>query len=147
MQVLKDFLVKSIVRASKSKKVLCIAIAVTALVSLGTNSRRMKAIARDYLPRNLSVYLGDGLCLWRPPIYDVPTNITFQKTIVAGYPSGDKRLTFVQMEALTGLSARDEWDFEFLVSCLSAMNFNSCGFIFCDHYVVYSQWTFEPFDY
>ena len=34
--------------------------------------------------------------------------------MVAGYPSGDKRLTFVQMEALTGLSARDEWDFEYL---------------------------------
>jgi len=36
------------------------------------------------------------------------------KTLIAGYPSGDKRLTFVQMEALTGLSARDEWDFAHL---------------------------------
>ena len=29
------------------------------------------------------------------------------------YPSGDKRLTFIQLEGLTGLSARDEWDFKF----------------------------------
>ena len=28
--------------------------------------------------------------------------------------SGDKRLTFVQLEALTGWSAKDEWDFQFL---------------------------------
>ena len=34
--------------------------------------------------------------------------------MVAGYPSGDKRLTFVQMEALTGLAAKDEWDFAYL---------------------------------
>ncbi len=66
--------------------------------------------------RHLSLYLGNGQCSWQPPTYDVPENITFTKTIIAGFPSGDKRLTFVQMEALTGLSARDEWDFAFLVS-------------------------------
>ena len=78
----------------------------------------MKKLAEDFLPRarELSIYFGDGICMWRPPIYDVPENITFTKTLVAGYPSGDKRLTFVQMEALTGLSARDEWDFAYLVS-------------------------------
>lgn len=38
----------------------------------------------------------------------------FQKTLIAGFPSGDKRLTFIQMEALTGLPAKDEWDFEYL---------------------------------
>ena len=70
------------------------------------------------LSRRLSQYFGNGHCLWSPPIYDVPENITFTKTLVAGYPSGDKRLTFVQMEALTGLSARDEWDFAYLVSIL-----------------------------
>jgi hypothetical protein len=31
-----------------------------------------------------------------------------------GFPSGDKRLTFLQMEALTVWPARDEWDFEYL---------------------------------
>ena len=47
-----------------------------------------------------------------PP--ELPANATYFKTLIAGFPSGDKRLTFVQMEALTGLSARDEWDFAFL---------------------------------
>ncbi|GFH56481.1 hypothetical protein CTEN210_12957 [Chaetoceros tenuissimus] len=37
-----------------------------------------------------------------------------RRTIIAGYPSGDKRLAFTQLEGLTGLSARDEWDFKFL---------------------------------
>lgn len=34
--------------------------------------------------------------------------------MIVGFPSGDKRLTFSQMEALTGLSTKDEWDVEFL---------------------------------
>jgi hypothetical protein len=35
--------------------------------------------------------------------------------MVVGFPSGDKRMTFVQMEALTGWAAKDEeWDFEYL---------------------------------
>jgi hypothetical protein len=36
------------------------------------------------------------------PDYDVPTSIDFHKTVIAGYPSGDKRMIFMQMEALTG---------------------------------------------
>ena len=44
----------------------------------------------------------------------MPEDIDFYKTIIAGYPSGDKRLSFVQMEALTGWAAKDEWDFKFL---------------------------------
>jgi len=64
--------------------------------------------------RELSIDLGGGQCKWTAPIYDVPTDTKFFKTLIAGFPSGDKRLTFVQMEALTGLSTRDEWDFEFL---------------------------------
>ena len=56
------------------------------------------------------------LCLQnrQPPTYDIPENIDFYKTLIAGFPSGDKRLTFVQMEALTGWAAKDEWDFEYL---------------------------------
>lgn len=50
----------------------------------------------------------------QPPAYEIPEEIDFYKTIIAGFPSGDKRLTFVQMEALTGWAAKDEWDFEFL---------------------------------
>ena len=59
--------------------------------------------------RQLSVYLGNGKCKWQPPDYDVPDNIDFYKTVIAGFPSGDKRLTFIQMEALTGWPAKDEW--------------------------------------
>mmetsp|Transcript_11454 Transcript_11454/g.16684 ORF Transcript_11454/g.16684 Transcript_11454/m.16684 type:complete len:689 (-) Transcript_11454:183-2249(-) len=68
--------------------------------------------------RKLSLNLGDGKCEWVAAIQhnDVgfPTEANLTKTIIAGYPSGDKRQTFIQLEALTGLSARDEWDFKFL---------------------------------
>jgi hypothetical protein len=50
----------------------------------------------------LSINLGGGACQWKPPVYDVPENIDFHKTVIAGYPSGDKRMVFMQMEALTG---------------------------------------------
>eukprot|EP00956_Cyclotella_meneghiniana_P001989 scaffold2242_cov57-Cyclotella_meneghiniana.AAC.3 len=64
--------------------------------------------------RELSLSLGGGDCLWQPPIQEVPTTIDFYKTAVVGFPSGDKRMTFMQMEALTGWPAKDEWDFEYL---------------------------------
>jgi len=51
-------------------------------------------------------------CLWEPPQQTIPNNINWYRTIVAGYPSGDKRLTFMQLEALTGWAARDSWAFE-----------------------------------
>ncbi|KAL7545561.1 hypothetical protein ACHAWF_008911 [Thalassiosira exigua] len=63
--------------------------------------------------RRLSLNLGGGACKWEPPEYEVPTDITFFKTLIAGFPSCDKRMTFTQMEALTGWPARDEWDFVF----------------------------------
>lgn len=67
------------------------------------------------ISRQVSIRYPDGSCKWTPPAYVIPEDINFKtKTIIAGYPSGDKRLTFVQMEALTGWSAKDEWDFEFL---------------------------------
>ena len=64
--------------------------------------------------RKMSLKLGGGNCQWQPPTYDVPESIDFHKTIIAGFPSGDKRMIFTQMEALTGWPAKDEWDFEFL---------------------------------
>ena len=64
--------------------------------------------------RQLSLNLGGGNCKWQPPSYGVPTDIDFYKTIIAGFPSGDKRMIFMQMEALTGWPAKDEWDFEHL---------------------------------
>eukprot|EP00565_Helicotheca_tamesis_P008478 CAMPEP_0185725286 /NCGR_PEP_ID=MMETSP1171-20130828/1580_1 /TAXON_ID=374046 /ORGANISM="Helicotheca tamensis, Strain CCMP826" /LENGTH=402 /DNA_ID=CAMNT_0028393371 /DNA_START=84 /DNA_END=1292 /DNA_ORIENTATION=+ len=64
--------------------------------------------------RRMSLDLGNGRCQWTPPDEKALEGKTFFKTIIAGFPSGDKRLTFVQLEALTGLPAKDEWDFEFL---------------------------------
>lgn len=71
-------------------------------------------VRNEYNDRQLSVDHGNGTCEWTVPTYDPPENIIFFKTMVAGFPSGDKRLTFVQMEALTGWAAKDEWDFEYL---------------------------------
>jgi len=47
--------------------------------------------------RQLSLNLGGGNCKWQPPVYDVPEEIDFYKTVIAGYPSGDKRMIFVQV--------------------------------------------------
>mmetsp|Transcript_35051 Transcript_35051/g.73945 ORF Transcript_35051/g.73945 Transcript_35051/m.73945 type:complete len:524 (+) Transcript_35051:2-1573(+) len=63
--------------------------------------------------RRLSLDLGNGNCKWQPPTYNVPESIDFHKTIIAGFPSGDKRMIFIQMEALAGWPAKDEWDFEY----------------------------------
>jgi len=70
--------------------------------------------------RTLSLNLGGGQCEWQPPTYEVPTTLDFHKTIIAGFPSGDKRMIFTQMEALTGWPAKDEWDFEYLGKYLCA---------------------------
>lgn len=60
--------------------------------------------------RQMSTYLGDGECRWEAPAEVVPEDLDLLKTLVVGYPSGDKRVTYLQMEALTGWSAKDEWD-------------------------------------
>lgn len=62
--------------------------------------------------RELSVDLGNGKCRWTPPLYNMPANITYEKILIVGFPGGDKRLLYVQMEALTGLSANDEWFYD-----------------------------------
>lgn len=49
-----------------------------------------------------SINLGDGKCKWQPPRYEVPETIDFYKTLIAGFPSGDKRMIWLQMEALAG---------------------------------------------
>ena len=107
----RDLCLNSVAKVSKAKTTVFALVATLVVVSL-------TSIEHVNLKRRLSQYFGNGQCLWEPPTYDVPENITFTKTLVAGFPTGDKRLTFVQMEALTGLSARDEWDFAFLVSIL-----------------------------
>jgi len=71
-------------------------------------------VANQRQNRKLSIDLGGGNCKWTPPTYDVDEELDFHKTLIAGFPSGDKRMIFLQMEALTGLPTKDEWDFEFL---------------------------------
>lgn len=95
------------------KKALIAAIALTTFTSLILEESFISKIAR-----RLSINLGDGQCEWVAAIQytdaGFPSDANFLKTIIAGYPSGDKRLAFLQLEALTGLSARDEWDFKYL---------------------------------
>ena len=97
---------------TNKKQIISAFIGITIILSFSQNTLNIQ----NSKARKLSIYLGNGNCEWTPPTYDVPDNINFTKTLIAGFPSGDKRLTFVQMEALTGLSARDEWDFAYLVS-------------------------------
>jgi hypothetical protein len=64
--------------------------------------------------RQLSTNLGGGGdCKWEPPNPNLDPDIDFHKVLLAGFPSGDKRMTFVQMEPLTGLPSKDDWDFVF----------------------------------
>ena len=68
--------------------------------------------SRELLLRGLSLNLGNGTCRWEAANLTVP-DANFQKTLIAGFPSGDKRMVFLQMEGLTGLKARDEWEFKY----------------------------------
>jgi len=80
--------------------------------SLTFTSRENNVLPFHSAPHRLtSVYLGNRTCRWTPPKYDMDDDINFHKTLVAGYPSGDKRLTFLQLEGISGYSAKDEWDF------------------------------------
>ena len=118
-------LLKKLSKTKTTKKTLSFLVAVVLVFSFASANKNIRTTLKDItdfvVPRRLSQYFGNGQCNWTPPIYDVPAEIEFTKTLVAGYPSGDKRLTFVQMEGLTGLSARDEWDFAFLVSAPVAL--------------------------
>lgn len=53
-------------------------------------------------------------CKWTPPNYNIPEDENWYKTLVVGYPSGDKRLVFMQMEGLTGWATKDEWAFKYV---------------------------------
>uniref|UniRef100_A0A7S3Q3S8 PA14 domain-containing protein n=1 Tax=Chaetoceros debilis TaxID=122233 RepID=A0A7S3Q3S8_9STRA len=99
-------------RMSKKKTVILIALA--SILSLWYDQGLIISI-KD---RRLSLNKGNGECEWVAAIQytdpGFPTEQDFKKTIIAGYPGGDKRITFIQLEGLTGLSARDEWEFAFL---------------------------------
>ena len=63
-----------------------------------TQNRRLARRAQ----RHLSTNLGGGKCKWTAPNYEVPEDIDFHKTLIVGFPTGDKRVIFLQMEALVG---------------------------------------------
>lgn len=44
--------------------------------------------------RQLSVYLGGGNCEWTPPLPVVPDDLDLWKTLLVGFPSGDKRYVY-----------------------------------------------------
>ncbi len=98
-----------------SKRKLIVLTALASFLSLWYDEGLLRYI-KD--PRKLSISYGKGECEWVAAIqYDdpnFPTDREFKKTIIAGYPGGDKRMVFTQLEGLTGLSARDEWEFAFL---------------------------------
>ena len=52
------------------------------------------------------------LGLWEPANHEIPEDIEWFRTLVVGFPSGDKRLAFMQLEGLTKWAARDEWAYE-----------------------------------
>ena len=63
-----------------------------------------------------SINLGGGNCKCQTPGYDIPdeSQESFYKIFITRFPSGNKRMTFIQMETLTGLHAKDEQDFAYL---------------------------------
>ena len=85
------------------KKVIILTVALAAILSL-YDAELMKALKDKVLTaesRKLSLNFGNGLCEWKAAIQytdeGFPTDTPFRKTIIAGYPSGDKRLTFVSL--------------------------------------------------
>ena len=103
---------------SRKKLIIVFVIAANVLVNFDYLFYDAEAVIKSLNSRALSLNLGNGACEWEPAIQytdvNFPTDTKFLKTIIAGYPSGDKRVTFLQLEGLTGLSARDEWEFMFL---------------------------------
>ena len=61
--------------------------------------------------RAMAVNLGNGNCQYEPPIHEVDPNLDLYKYLLVGFPSGDKRMAYVQYETLTGLHSKDDWDF------------------------------------
>jgi len=103
-----------LLRMSKRKVIVLTFFALASILSLWYDGGLLISI-KD---RRLSLNYGNGECQWVAAIQytdpGFPTEQEFHKTIIAGYPGGDKRITFTQLEGLTGLSARDEWEFAFL---------------------------------
>lgn len=61
--------------------------------------------------RGLSLNLGGGDCEWKAPAAKVPQELELTKTLLVGFPSGDKNVVSAEMEGLSGLPSKDDWDF------------------------------------
>lgn len=59
------------------------------------------------------LYFGNGHCQWTESTTDIPSQDEVDKTLLVGFPSGDKRIVFTQMEGLTGLKTKDSWDLDY----------------------------------
>ena len=64
------------------------------------------------LLRDLSINLGNGQCMWTEPT-DVPADEAYDifQTVVIAYPGSGKRVAFMHMSGLTGLTTGDDYDF------------------------------------
>lgn len=60
--------------------------------------------------RGLSFNLGGGDCEWKAPVSQVPEEVDFTKILLVGFPS-EKHLVSAEMEGLSGLPSKDDWDF------------------------------------
>ena len=72
--------------------------------------RRRECFFLHFLPTLRVKIYSNFLQLLRSP-RTMMYRINFYKTLIAGFPGCEKRMTFIQMEALTGWPARDEWEF------------------------------------
>ena len=89
MRKLEPFLTKHLAMTTRKQKRLFISFLVT-VVGIGNfirNPHTSITSLADGVQRALSVNLGNGNCRWTPPIYDVPEDIVFHKTLIAGFPS------------------------------------------------------------
>ena len=79
----------------------------------------------------INLFIGPQ-CKWRTPIHDVPKNIEFHKTVVAGFPSEENNVIRL-LEALTGFGEFYLYIFyaPLYVGCVLAnADFSSFSFIF-----------------
>jgi hypothetical protein len=63
-------------------------------------------IRRAKAGRGLSLNLGGGDCEWKEPLAVVPTEIDLWKTLLVGFPSGDKRMSYVQVRNIIECSLK-----------------------------------------
>jgi len=98
--------------ATRRFALVLLVVSISTLLHLIIKEANVPTYSRVSRSRDLSIDLGNGRCRYESPLATVPVENDYHKTLVVGFPSGGKRLVFMQMEALTGLPTRDEWDLE-----------------------------------